>query len=64
MSIVDAPQDKPPQRRYRTQPQPLCPVHGVPMLTYATVSEARYLRCPVPDCPERSKQFRRELPRA
>lgn len=44
--------------RYRIQPQPVCPVHGVPMLVGSTRKRARYCYCPVEGCHQSAKQSR------
>lgn len=49
-----------PKRKHRTQPQPVCPVDGIPMLTYSVHRSqgVRYCRCP--KCGVTAKQMIRD----
>lgn len=58
MSVATEEREPKPRRKYRTKPQPVCPVHGVPMLVGSTQGEVRYCYCPVEDCKESTAQSR------
>lgn len=45
-------------RQYRTQPQPVCPVHGVPMIAVSSPRGIRYCKCPCKGCKKTRKQQR------
>lgn len=47
-----------PKRKFRIQPQPVCPVHAVPMLAGSTTETVRYCYCPVKGCKQSAKQSR------
>ena len=54
---------KPVTRKYRTQPQPVCPVHGIPMPCHHSGPTMRYCYCVHVDengdrCEESVKQKR------
>lgn len=46
------------RRRIRVQPQPLCPVHRVPMIASSSTAAVRYFRCKAPGCRCTDKQSR------
>ena len=50
-----------PKKRYKTQPAPKCPVHGVLMFAETVTESIRYYRCPIPECDQRQKQVRKDL---
>lgn len=47
-----------PKRNFRRQPQPVCPVHGYPMLVGRTTPDVRYCYCPEETCKESYTQAR------
>ena len=62
MAAVAERRDKP-QRKYRTKPQPVCPVHGIPMPCHHSGPHVRYCYCVHVDengdrCEESVKQKR------
>lgn len=60
LSFPGMPEPDPPKpkRKFRIQPQPVCPVHGVPMLAGSTTETVRYCYCPVAGCGQSAKQSR------
>ncbi len=56
---MKTPTATPPKRNFRRQPQPVCPVHGIPMLVRRTTPDVRYCYCPEERCRESYTQARR-----